>query len=215
MCMRQTVQEVAAALVANIDLQTFKADALLAPVVAWMEDNGIIEESGHISPSLVTLQTKISKPRQCSACDSRVSLSNRLEGAGWVRRTSIREASVADRCYNGNGPLEYHLLLWKHYDDMQGYDQAFPCSFKHSQSKAYYTSLLTFFQEKRKDTWSTKRHYHTFQWSQAQVTRNAMLPDSFVSPLQQAGLELSLPRNAKQENTRWFLPGRNWNSTRL
>ena len=142
---RHRVKDVADRLVLGATVESLKSNMLLAPVVMWMEQAGVIEH-GHLASNFVTLTTSLSKPTCCPSCDSRLGIKHSLEQDGWRKVETVREASVVDKCFSHVGPLEYFQLLKHHAGRLLEYEEMFP--FRHSQGKGYYDCFLVFFQNR-------------------------------------------------------------------
>ena len=145
---RRRVTEVACHLVnSRAGLDEFKSNVFTAPVVAWMEETGIIEK-GRLAPSLVTLKTRLARPVRCCG-ESRIGIRHFLEQTGWSRTETGREASLTDKSFNHTGPVEYYQLLKHHLERLCQYEEMF--DFRHSQSKGYYDCFLAFFSHRSAD----------------------------------------------------------------
>ena len=130
-------------------LEGFKSDTFAAPIVRWMEESGVLE-FGRVSPSVVTLKTRLLQPIKCASCDSRLDIKSTLKISGWTATDSGREASLKEKCFYQGAPLEYFVLLKHHLPNLLQYDDTY--GLRHTQSKAYFDSILVFFQNYPGDT---------------------------------------------------------------
>ena len=134
-----------AAIVANVSQDNLGQVAALE----WMERNGMLTEEGYLADAFVTLQTRVLSPNPVGQCTSRLSICEGLRASGWCEASRGARPSLADKIYNGAGPLEYFVLLKSFAELLLRYDEKFV--FRHAQPKAYYEAILASFEGRGED----------------------------------------------------------------